>query len=316
MRKTLTFCLVLASLLSFSQGRKAITLEDIYKNRKFSSKGFSGIVSMKDGDHYCQLKKDSLNVYEYATGNLVSTLVTAKNLVPAGDTTPIDMSSFEFSADETKILFANDEEPIYRHSVKASYFIYDIGIKQLYALSMNGKQRLATFSPDGRMVAFVRDNNIFVKKIEVTDERASNTQEIQITNDGKQNEIINGAPDWVYEEEFEFTKAFEWSADSKKIAYYRFDESKVKEYQLTEYGDLYPEQFRYKYPKPGESNSVISLFIYKLENDRTMDIFLGKEKDIYIPRIKWTEDPNILSFYRMNRHQNKLEMFFCRCGYR
>jgi len=310
MRKTLTFCLVLASLLSFSQGRKAITLEDIYKNRKFSSKGFSGIVSMKDGDHYCQLKKDSLNVYEYATGNLVSTLVTAKNLVPAGDTTPIDMSSFEFSADETKILFANDEEPIYRHSVKASYFIYDIGIKQLYALSMNGKQRLATFSPDGRMVAFVRDNNIFVKKIEVTDERASNTQEIQITNDGKQNEIINGAPDWVYEEEFEFTKAFEWSADSKKIAYYRFDESKVKEYQLTEYGDLYPEQFRYKYPKPGESNSVISLFIYKLENDRTMDIFLGKEKDIYIPRIKWTEDPNILSFYRMNRHQNKLEMFF------
>ena len=172
---------------------------------------------------------------------------------------------------------------------------------KLTPLSANGKQRLATFSPDGKKIAFVRDNNIFVTDL-------TSGTESQVTTDGRMNEIINGAADWVYEEEFGFSRAFQWSPDSRKLAFYRFDESKVKEYQLTMYGDLYPEQVKFKYPKAGEDNSGISLFIWHSDSGRIVNINIGEETDIYIPRIKWTADADILSFYRMNRHQNKLEL--------
>jgi dipeptidyl-peptidase-4 len=302
MKKLFSLLLVITTISSFSQtGTKKITLDDIFKNRKFASKGVSGLNSMKDGEHYCQLKKDSLNVYEYATGNLTQTLVTSKNLIPAGDTSPISMGGYSLSMDEKKILFSTDEEPIYRHSSKANYYFYDLTNSKLTFLSKAGKQRLATFSPDGTKIAFVRDNNLFVVDL-------ATGKEQQITKDGKINEIINGASDWVYEEEFGFSKAFFWSPDSKKIAYYRFDESNVKEYQLTYYGDLYPEQYKYKYPKAGEDNSKISIFVWNVNSGKSVRVEIGKEQDIYIPRVKWTEDPNILAFYRMNRHQNKLEL--------
>ncbi|MFZ4523812.1 MAG: S9 family peptidase [Bacteroidales bacterium] len=287
---------------------KPITLEDIYKNRKFSSRPVPGVHSMNDGDHYCQLKKDSLNLYEYATGNLTGTVVTAKQLVPAGDTAAISMSDFKFSDDETKFLFSTDEEAIYRRSSKATYYIYDRKTAKLVPLSTNGKQRLATFSPDGSKVAFVRDNNIFITDIVEPIVYGRQGMEKQVTTDGKPNEIINGATDWVYEEEFEFSQAFAWSPDGQRIAYYRFDERKVKEYQLTYYGDLYPEQYKYKYPKAGEDNSVIDIFLYDLVSYKTTRVEIGTNADIYIPRIKWTEDPKTLAFYRMNRHQNKLEL--------
>jgi dipeptidyl-peptidase-4 len=308
--------LVMIQIVGFAQSeKKAITLEDIFKNRKFSSKGVASLQSMNDGDHYCQLKKDSLNTYEYATGKYSGTIVLAKQLIPAGDTAPIDMSSFEFSEDETKILFATDEEPIYRRSSKATYYIFDLKSKVLSPLSKSGKQRLATFSPDGSKVAFVRDNNIFIKDLAAGIFNAGGTMdgqetgvEYQVTTDGRVNEIINGATDWVYEEEFEFSQAFCWSPDGKKIAFYRFDESKVKEYQLTYYGDIYPEQYKYKYPKPGEDNSVIGIYLYDLALKKITPVDIGTETDIYIPRMKWTEDANTLALYRMNRHQNKLEL--------
>ena len=295
--------------------KKDITLEDIYKNRKFSSKGFAGVQSMNDGNFYCQVKKDSLNVYEYATGKYARTIVTSKQLIPQGDTVPIPMYGFEFSGDETKILFSTDEEAIYRRSSKANYYIYDIKTGKIFPLSKHGKQRLANFSPDGLKVAFVRDNNIFIRDLNIgwvnlggeQDDKGTGI-EYQVTTDGKPNEIINGATDWVYEEEFEFSQAFAWSPDGKRIAFYRFDESKVKEYQLTHYGDLYPEQYKYKYPKAGEDNSVIGIYLYDLGLKKIMPVDIGKETDIYIPRIKWTEDPNTLALYRMNRHQNKLEL--------
>ncbi len=305
------FPVVLATLQisGFAQtDRKSITLEDIYKARKFSSKGVARLQSMNDGDHYCQLKKDSLNTYEYATGNYAGTIVTSKQLIPAGDTVPIEMGSFEFSGDESKILFATDDEAIYRRSSKANYYIYDLKTGKLVPLSKNGKQRLATFSPDGMKVAFVRDNNIFIADIAAAMTNGGPVTEKQITPDGKVNEIINGATDWVYEEEFEFSKAYSWSPDGKKIAFYRFDERKVKEYQLTYYGDLYPEQYKYKYPKAGEDNSVIAINLYELASGKTTPVDIGQETDIYIPRIRWTEDPGTLALYRMNRHQNKLEL--------
>jgi dipeptidyl-peptidase-4 len=310
-------CLLIAiQMMAMAQAeKKTITLEDIYKNRKFSSKGAGGFQSMNDGDHYCQLKKDSLNVFEYATGKLSGTLVTSKKLVPAGDTVAIPMGSFEFSDDETKILFATEDEPIYRRSSKANYYVYDLKTEKLYPLSKNGKQRLATFSPDGTRIAFVRDNNIFIRDLSLGLFDAGGKQsdgedgiEYQVTTDGKINEIINGATDWVYEEEFEFSKAFCWSPDGARIAFYRFDERKVKEYQLTYYGDLYPEQYKYKYPKAGEDNSIINLYLYDLKSNKTIPIDIGSETDIYIPRIKWTEDVNTLALYRLNRHQNKLDL--------
>ncbi len=308
MKQFLTILLVIFTFSVFSQtGTKKITLEDIYKNRKFSSRGVSGMNSMKDGEHYCQLKKDSLNIYEYTTGNLTQTLVTSKKLIPAGDTSPVSMGGYSFSDDETKILFATDEEAIYRHSSRANYYIYDLVTGKLTPLSKNGKQRLATFSPDGTKIAFVRDNNIYIVDL-------TSGQEHQITSDGKVNEIINGATDWVYEEEFEFSQAYFWSPDSKKIAYYRFDESGVKEYQLTVYGELYPEQEKYKYPKAGEDNSKISIFVWNLDSGKSSGIDIGQEQDIYIPRVKWTEDPDVLAFYRMNRHQNKLELLLADPG--
>ncbi len=312
-RRTIIFLLSVFAL-SFNMvgvaqdDKKEISLEDIYKNRKFASRGFPGVQSMNDGEHYCQLKKDSLNLYEYETGKYYGTVVLAKRLIPDGDTVPIPMAGYEFSPDETKILFSTDDEPIYRRSSKANYFVYDLKTDKLFPLSKNGKQRLATFSPDGSKIAFVRENNLFITDISGNSGDPGSHGELQITDDGKSNEIINGAADWVYEEEFEFSLAFAWSPDGKKLAYYRFDERKVKEYQLTYYGDLYPEQYKYKYPKAGEDNSVIGINMYDLGSGKTLPVDIGKESDIYIPRIKWTEDPNTLALYRMNRHQNKLEL--------
>ena len=308
------FLVLLQVAATAQQGKKSIALDDIYKARKFGSRGVPGLRSMNDGEHYCQMKKDSINLYEYKTGLLSSTLVTSKKLVPAGDTVPIEMGSFEFSDDESKILFATADEAIYRRSSKANYFVYDLKTEKLSPLSKNGKQRLATFSPDGNKVAFVRDNNLFIRsRVGLFEaggrgDLGESDVENKVTTGGKVNEIINGATDWVYEEEFEFSKAFCWSPDGKKIAFYRFDESKVKEYQLTYYGDLYPEQYKYKYPKAGEDNSVVGIYVYDLETKKITTVDIGKETDQYIPRIKWTEDANTLALYRMNRHQDKLEL--------
>lgn len=310
------------AIAGFSQVKpQKITLEDVLKKRTFSSKGIHGMQSLKDGRYFCQVKNDSLNVFDYLTGDYVRTIVTSADLILPGDSTPVPISSYELSDDESKILFAEDEEAIYRYSTKAYYFIYDIASKRLVPLSPGEKQRLATFSPDGNKVAFVCENNLFIRDLtsdfnnpgqpsgEGDDHEPDPLpdSEIQITFDGKINEIINGATDWVYEEEFGFTKAFSWSPDSKKIAYYRFDERGVKEYKLEFYGETYPTVYNYKYPKAGEDNSLIEIKVYHLRSGETIPVDIGQETDMYIPRIKWTTNPDLLAFYRMNRLQNKLE---------
>lgn len=287
---------------------KRMTLEDVIKKRVFSSKIVSGIHPMKNGKQYGQVKKDSLNVYDYATGTRQYTIVTARQLTPPGDTTPLSLGGYELSDDESRILLSKDEESIYRYSSKAFFYVFDRSDSTLVSLSEKGKQRLAAFSPDGNKVAFVRDNNLFIRHLEtgIRDNLAGIEQ--QITFDGKMNEIINGTTDWVYEEEFGFTRAFFWSPDGQRIAFYRFDETNVREYELEYYEDLYPEIYRFKYPKAGEDNSRVNLFIYDLATEKTVPVDLGPEQDIYVPRIKWTADPGILALYRMNRHQNKLEL--------
>lgn len=290
------------SLEGFGQSEsKKISLDDIFKSQIFRPQYFSGIVHMNNGEMYAHLKNDSINLFDYKSGNFKGTIVSSIELIPPGDSTSIGMRNFTFSQNEKIILFSTKTEKIYRHSSKSYNYVYNIDEGSLIPLSDNGKQQLATTSPNGKKIAFVRNNNLFYVNLD-------NNEEFQITYDGEINKIINGAPDWVYEEEFSFAKGFFWSPDSKKIAYYRFDESHVKEYQMTIWGDLYPQQYIYKYPKAGEANSIVSIHVYDLENKSTTNIDLGENTDIYIPRIKWTKNESILAITKLNRLQNEMEI--------
>ncbi len=285
---------------NLSAQKKEITLEDIWKNGTFRSKSVNGLVSMNDGIHYSTLERDTVFKYEYSKASKPEMIVCKSNLVVDGKELKID--TYQFSADESKMLIATDKEQVYRHSTRENYYVYDRKTKTISPISTAEKQMYARFSPDGTKVGFVRGNNIYIKDL-------VSGKETQVTTDGKHNSIINGATDWVHEEEFAFSVAYFWSPDSKKIAYYKFDESKVKEFSFDEFNNqLYPNQYRFKYPKAGEDNSIVTIHTFDLTTaaDKKMDI--GKETNQYIPRIKWTMDSNVLSIVRMNRYQNKLEL--------
>ncbi len=296
--------LAIAILLSNSVAQKNITLEDIWQSRKLNSNLVYGLASMKDGVHYTSMERKN-NVFEivkfeYKTGKKVATILSADDLTFNGTTLNID--DYFFNADETKLLIATETEPIYRRSSQAFYFIVDLKTKKITPLApfTIGKQRLAEFSPDGKMVAFVRKNNVFIYEI-------ISGREIQVTSDGKENAIIYGATDWVYEEELSFSKAFEWSPNSKYLAFYRFNETKVMEFEMEIYGDLYPFQYRFKYPKAGEDNSVVNIFVYDVYKALLKEFDLGLITDQYIARIKWTAKENELCMLRLNRLQNKCD---------
>ncbi len=267
----------------------------------FYAKSVRGMNSMKDGKTFASFEKGQLNIYNYRTGELERTLFGIADLSLYPDSLPIGLQDYELSANETKMLCATEMESIYRHSFHATYYVYDFTTRILQPLSDNGKQRLATFSPDANKVAFMRDNDLFIKDLSTGEEK-------QFTSDGLYNHIINGAPDWVYEEEFSFSQGFYWSPDSKKIAYMKFDESKVREFQMEEFEGLYPEWYSFKYPKAGEDNSIVEIYVYNLESGRTVKMETGEETDIYLPRIAWTKDANVLAIQRLNRHQNHLEI--------
>lgn len=211
----------------------------------------------------------------------------------------IAIHDYKLSDDKKRIIFFTDRESIYRRSSKAYAYLFDIASKKTTRLSEQ-KIMHATFSPDGSKIAFVRDNNLYIYEI-----ASGHTQ--AITTDGKWNSIINGNCDWVYEEEFEFTQAYQWSPKGDFLAYYRFDETNVKEYQFTVFDSSYNKQYSYKYPKAGESNSLVEIHIYDVNSGR--DVKAQYEQgDIYIPRIKWTEDDHSLVVFWMNRHQDDLKL--------
>ena len=303
--KKLNILFILASIfiLNTAVGQdepKSVTLEDIWTNYKFYPKSVSGINSLNNGEQYTMIKNGSVVVYDYKTGDSATTLINANKLSVEGKEKPINLSAFKMSKDERKFLIPTETEAIYRHSSKSTFYIWDKNTEILTPLSTE-KQQLADFSPDGSKVAFVRENNIFIKDLNTGEEK-------QITSDGKKNHIINGTCDWVYEEEFGFTKAFFWSSDSKKIAFYRFDETRVKEFTITYFGELYPDWYTYKYPKAGEDNSLVGIYVYHLDNNKTVKMDAGDETDQYLPAIKWTTDPGILSIQRLNRLQNHLDI--------
>jgi dipeptidyl-peptidase-4 len=295
-------CLVVLfiSRISFA-GNDTLTFNDIYKDRKLIPKGIRGLKSMNDGKTYCVLENDSVNVYDYRKGTYMKTIFTRNDLIIEGTDSTIYLGRYTFDQSETKVIIPSETESIYRHSSKSNYYIYDISTKVFCSLSENGKQRLADFSPDGSKVAFVRLNNIFIKDIE-------SGQETQVTFDGSEDRIINGTTDWVYEEEFGFVKGFRWSHDGEKIAFYRFDESDVNKYNMQMWGELYPDDYLYKYPKAGEDNSIVTIHIYELNSGKTINVDIGEIQDQYIPRINWTNENDVLWIQRLNRLQNKLEI--------
>ncbi len=304
-RRILILLFVSISFIAFSQ--KKIELEDFFKDHTFESKSVTGLRSMKDGVNFTTLEGTQIVKYSYKTGEKVDILFDLAKIENSGFSTFID---YELSDDETKILFSTKKESIYRHSFTAEYFIWNLATKEMTPLSANGAQQLATFSLDGERVAFVRSNNIFIKSLKFGTES-------QVTRDGKTNEIINGAPDWVYEEEFSYNKAFEWSPDSKFLAFVKFNETEVPVYTIPMYrgqnpelkeNQLYPGSYSYKYPKAGEKNSVVSVHIYDLKAKSTVTADIGKDTAQYIPRIKWTADASDLAIMKVNRLQNKVDI--------
>jgi dipeptidyl-peptidase 4 len=274
--------------------KKQVTLEDTWLKGTFQQKTVQAVNWMKDGSFYTSLKDGKIVKHQVSDGAVLATIYD-----PTSDKITID--DYTLSANEKKILISTNYEGIYRRSGKAECYVYDISAQQLSKLSSNGKQMFATLSPDGTKVAFVRDNNVFVTDL-------ANMSEQAVTTDGKKNEIINGWGDWVYEEELSLAKAFEWSPDSKKIAYYRFDESRVSEYNMQMWGKLYPEDYRFKYPKAGEANATVQIFVHDLATQQSIKMDTGIETDNYIARINWTNTSNFLSIRRLNRLQNTLEI--------
>lgn len=286
----------LSAVALVSGAQTKFTYDDLSRGM-FSARSVGGARSMNDGEHYTARVGNAIVKYDYATGGAVDTVANMAGKQP--------FSSYQFSGDERRIMFTTDIEPIYRHSYKAETWIYDIASGDLRRLTDKGKQQVATLSPDGSKVAFVRDNDLYY--IDLSDAGAT---EHRLTFDGRQNHILNGIPDWVYEEEFGFSRAFEWSPDSKEIAYMRFDESRVKEYNMNMFsGELYPQNYAFKYPKAGEDNSVVEVYRHDLSTGQRVKVDIGSEADQYIPRVKWTPAGGLM-VYRLNRAQNFFEMLY------
>nr|WP_315145339.1 S9 family peptidase [uncultured Flavobacterium sp.] len=295
----LLFLLLLTSVFA----QQKITVEAIYTGQ-FQAKGMVELQSMKNTNQYTVLNFDQvsrsmqIDVFDFATLKKVNTLIDTKNQSKLEN----GIDSYTFSSDEMQLLIANNTNQIYRHSFTADYFLYNLATKELTKILEQVQE--PTFSPDGKKIAYVKENNIFIYDI------ASKISS-QITIDGKKNTIINGITDWVYEEEFAFVRAFDWSKDSKKIAYIRFDESQVPEFSMSVFSkDLYPKIETFKYPKAGEKNSLVSLHLYNVESKTTKKVDLSQYNDFYIPRIEWTNDANILSAKILNRHQDNLDLLF------
>ncbi len=295
--------LLLLLLVTSVFGQQKITVEAIF-NGKFTAKGMDELQSMKNTNQYTVLNADEasasmqIDLFDFATLKKVTTLIDTKNQSKLLG----GIDSYTFSSDEKKILIANNTNQIYRHSFTADYFLFDIVSKELTKILEQVQE--PTFSPDGKKIGYVKENNLFIYDI------ASNKNS-QITTDGKKNALINGITDWVYEEEFAFVRAFDWSKDSKKLAYIRFDESQVSEFSMSIFGkNLYPKIETFKYPKAGEKNSVVSLHLYNVDTKATKKVDLSQYNDFYIPRIEWTNDANVLSAKILNRHQDNLDLLF------
>ncbi|MDP5093883.1 MAG: S9 family peptidase [Polaribacter sp.] len=282
---------------SETKNAKEISLTEIW-NGTFSAERMNALNSM-NGNFYSllnynpQTKETTVDKYSYETLEKVETIVSSANLPEMSS-----FSSYSFNDDETKLILGTNFTKIFRRSYSGTFYAYDIASKKATLIGEHIQEPV--FSPDNLKVAYAKDNNIFIKDF-------SKNTTTQITNDGLKNSIINGITDWVYEEEFGFVRAFEWSADSKHLAFLRFDETAVPTFSMDIMGtDLYPSQQVFKYPKAGEKNAIVTLHMFNVSSNKTQKIELGDYE--YIPRIKWSNDANFLVATTLNRHQNDLKL--------
>lgn len=295
--------LFLGITTSLQAQQKDITLEEIWGGA-FRTERMDVLRSLKNGKEYSVLDYNrsqgiaAIDVYDYESGKKVRTLLSSDNLDDINY-----FISYEFSEDESKILLSTKLKQIFRRSSLGTYYVYDTNTKTATLLSENQVQE-PTFNKAGTQIAYGYQNNIYVKDL-------ASGETKQLTSDGIKNKIINGITDWVYEEEFGFVRAFDWSPDGRYIAYIRFDETDVPEFSMDVYGEeLYQTQTVFKYPKAGEKNADVSLHIHDLQSGKTQQVDLSAFENYYIPRIEWTHDNNTLSVQVTNRHQNILELIF------
>ena len=299
MRHFLLLLFVFAGLSLCAQ--KPITPEDIFQKQSFKSKDVPGFNFQKDGVHYTRLEGSTIAQYDLRNGVKTGVIFDASTIKSDAPGWNGVFDGYFFSSDEKKILLTTATEQIYRWSTKADFFVYDPAGKKITRLFEGAKQRYATFSPDASKIAFMVENDLYIKDL-------SNNKTTRVTADGQINAIINGASDWVYEEEFELLRAFEWSPDGKRLAFLRFDERAVPEMTMEMYrGGEYPEEVRFKYPKVGENNAIVTAHLYDLSSAQTTEINIPDrqaEKDDYLPRLAWTPG-NQLCLSWMNRRQNQ-----------
>lgn len=313
----LLFCL--CTWASFAQGSKSLDLKEIVSG-KFRPENIHGVIPIPgDGEHYSQMNADATQIikYSFKTGKSVEVLFDAATARECPFKT---FDRYSFSPDGSKLLLATKTTPIYRHSYTAVHYLYSLKRNLdgkinnvVEKLSDGGPQQVPVFSPDGNLVAFVRNNNIFLVKL------LFGNSESQVTEDGKENAVLNGIPDWVYEEEFSFNRALEFSADNKMLAFIRFDETEVPSYTFPLFAgeaphiaayEKYPGEYTYKYPKTGEANSKVSVHTFDIKSKVIRKLNVPMDADGYIPRIRFTEDPNKLAVMTLNRHQNRFDLYF------
>ncbi|MAZ95943.1 MAG: S9 family peptidase [Flavobacteriales bacterium] len=289
---TLGVCLVL-SISSFAQ--QSITLSDLWQKYSFYAGGIGGLRSMNDGKHYSASTRKTIDKYSYQTGEKVATLLDVTSIEEIDG-----FGGYAFNANETGAILQTESESIYRYSSRSVIWLADFSLGTAQKLR-NEKVRYATYSPNGKRVAYVLGNNLFVYSI-------LEQTHTQITQDGTFNSVINGATDWVYEEEFALVNAFWWSPDSRYIGFFRFDESDVRSFNMDVYGnELYPFPYTFKYPKAGEDNSLVTAHVWDSEYGTVKQVLDGTSYE-YLPRAKWSANGTwIIS--TMNRLQNDLKLY-------
>lgn len=311
MKKILMIGLVMLATMTAVAGKK-IELADITSG-EFRGESMAVVKALTDGESYAQMSADGKRIvrYSFKTGKeqgVLFDVATAKGVQLES------IDGYIVSPDGQRLLIQTNTKSIYRHSFSATYYIYTIRNNRLVPLSDNGPQQTPLFSPDGLQIAFVRDNNIFLVKL------LYDNAEVPVTKDGKQNEIINGIPDWVNEEEFGHNDAMVFTADSKQLVWLRFDESQVREYSMPLFKGLKPEKqeyaaypgfYTYKYPIAGEENSKVSVWSFDISSRQKRQLQLPLDADGYVPRLKKTSDATQVAVYTLNRHQDCLRIFMC-----